>query len=343
MALRLAISWASLVPGTMGGSETYARALLDALSAEPDVDVTVLPPAGLPAGGPGRAVALLAGLALGARRGRGLGEFAVVHHPFTVPVLRPPGAQVVTLHDVAHHDVPEHFPAAERRFRALAYDAAARRAAAVVTPSEHAARRIRAVLGVDAEVVAHGIDHDRFRPVDGEAPPPGLPERFVVYPANLWPHKNHERLVQAMERVADDELVLVLTGRPDPERLAALRSPRVRHLGRVDDEDLPRILRAARAVVVPSLYEGFGAPVLEAMACGVPVACSNQGALPEVAGGAAVLFDPLDVDAIAAAVDRVAGDEAERSRLVDAGLAHAGGRTWTASARGHLAVFRRLG
>lgn len=341
--LRLAYSMASWAPGTMGGSETYATALLAALEARDDVEVTVLAPAGVPAGGPARAAGLLAGLATGGVRGRRLGAFDAVHHPFTVPVLRPRGPQVVMLHDVAHHDVPEHFGVAERRFRALAYDRAARRAAAVVTPSEHARRRIGEVLGVEAHVVPHGLDHERFRVADGEAPPEGLPERYVVYPANLWPHKNHERLVRALARTRDDGLHLVLTGRPDPLRVAGLVGPRVHHLGRVSDDELPRILRGARALVMPSLYEGFGAPVLEAMACGVPVACSDRGALPEVAGDAAVLFDPLDEAAITAAIDVVTTDEEARAARRARGLEHVRGRTWAACAEAHLAVFRRLG
>ena len=140
----------------------------------------------------------------------------------------------------------------------------------------------------------------------------GLPERFVVYPANLWPHKNHERLVEALARADDREVALVLTGQRLRTRRAAhgarrassasrerVRAPRATS----SREAVPALYRLAQAMVFPSLYEGFGAPPLEAMACGCPVAASPRGSLAEVCGGAALELEPESVESIAAAID----------------------------------------
>ena len=372
---RVAISLASLVPGTIGGSERYARQLLQALAAHPEAArVTVLvPPAaraaygrigdgalrvrglryGVAADGLPRALGLCAGLALSRPLARAVGPADVIHHPLTVPLLRPAAPAVITLHDVAHHEVPQLFGAAERAFRRIAYDAAARRAAAVVTPSTHSRDTIVAQLGVAPErvaVIPYGVEPDEFGPDDPgdddrRRAPFDLPPRYVLYPANLWPHKNHQRLIQAWARLADRELALVLTGRVD-QRLEPLLAEarrlgvgdRVRHLGHVDAGALPALYRGARAVVFPSLFEGFGFPVLEAMACGVPVAAAERASLPELCAGAAVLFDPEDVDAIAAATERAVED----GRLRAAGLRRAAELTWSAVADRHVELYRSV-
>lgn len=375
---RVDLSLASMAPGTMGGSERYAAELLRALAAlaPDDVALRLLLPAGaerwpdgdgvrldhvstgraVPGGGPPRLAALLAGLALGTRRGRALAPAPdLTHHLFTVPVLRTSPRAVVTLHDVAHHDAPAQFGAAERAFRRVAYDLPARRALAVTTPSAHARDRACDVLGLDPArvvVVPHGVDLERFRPATADEPrPPALPERYLLFPANLWPHKNHERLVRALVDVDDRELSLVLTGAADPARLQAIVAAassagvaaRVRHLGRVPDRELAALYRHAAAVIVPSLYEGYGLPALEALASGTPVAVADRGALPEVAGEAAVRFNPEDVAAITAAIDEVTrtGPRADARR--SAGLALAARRTWAAAARAHIDLYRRLG
>lgn len=200
-------------------------------------------------------------------------EVTVVHYPLTlgVPWADPP--TIVSLHDVQHQDLPEHFSAATRLARRVLYDAPARRATLVVTLSEHSKRRIVARLGIDpahVTVIPLAADHGRFRP----APDPRdeqlaaelrLPARFVFYPATLWPHKNHLRLFDAFARVADLELHLLLCGAPfgrleEIRAAAAARGvgARVRHLGFVADDALPAIYRRATALVFPSTYEGFG-------------------------------------------------------------------------------------
>ena len=117
---------------------------------------------------------------------------------------------------------------------------------------------------------------------------------------------------------------------------------RVRLLGPVAEADLPALYAAARVFVLPSQYEGFGLPVLEAMACGAAVACSNTSSLPEIAGDAALTFDPFDVDAIAAALRRLLSDEPLRAALVQAGYAQAARFSWAKTAAATLAVYRQV-
>ena len=271
---------------------------------------------------PARAAALAAGLAGRRLLARGLpAGLDVLHYPFTVPLPAALGASVLTLHDVQHHDLPNFFPRAERLLRRFSYDSAARRATLVVTPSEYARDRIVEVLGIAPERVVsihHGIDHERFRPEPSAPDQLDGPERpFVLYPANVWPHKNHERLLKAFEQLRDPDLELVLTGRTYG-RLPRLPD-RVRHLGYVDVDSMPALYRAARALVFPSLYEGFGGPPLEAMACGCPVASSKRASLREVVGDACLELEPDSIESISDAIGRVVSDERLRSGLTAEG------------------------
>jgi glycosyltransferase involved in cell wall biosynthesis len=375
--LHVGFSLLTLFPGRVGGSETNVRGLLGAFAAGHGPSrVTVLANrhvmAAYRGGGPvalhevrsyrpgDRAPTRLAAM-LTARAAPGVAArdvprgLDVVHHPVTVPIPRLPGVPTVTtVFDVQHHELPGLFGAAERRFRGWAYDAAARAADVVVTSSAHSRDGLVRFAGVDpgrVAVIALGIDHGRFRPsgpalaAEVEA---RLPRRFVVYPANLWPHKNHARLVEALGRASARDVGLVLTGQ-DYGRLDALRAAarragvadRVVHLGYLPAAEVPALYRRATAMVFPSRFEGFGSPPLEAMACGLPVAASRAGSLGEVVADAALAFDPLDAAAIADAIDRVAGDEGLRERLRDAGLRRAASFTWERAAREHVAAYER--
>lgn len=283
-------------------------------------------------------------------------DLDVLHHPVTVPIPRLPGVPTVTtVLDLQHHELPEYFSRAERVHRRWAYDGAARRADLVLTISDYSRRKLIEIAGLAPErvVTAHlGIDHDRFSPAPTTADATirerlGLPERFVVYPANLWPHKNHARLVDALA-AAPGDLHLLLTGQ-DYGRLGELErradaagvGDRVRHLGYLDRDDVPALYRTAAAMVFPSLYEGFGAPPVEAMACGCPVAASTRGSLAEVVADAALAFDPESVEEIGAAIARVADDRELRKRLRERGLTNAARFTWQATARAHVAAYER--
>ncbi len=345
----------TLVPGGMGGSETYARALTRELARYPDLDVSVLLPgtaagfseatrevalAGLGSDGSarGRIASLVRATRPGAVARRHVTRADVVHYPLTVPVPRRRRASptAVTVHDVQHHDLPELFTRAERAYRALAYDRAARQADVVITISEFCKRRLIDRLRLDPERVrvAHlGVDADTFSPYDGPRRP------FVLYPARAWPHKNHARLVRAVEMLRRDHpgLRLVLTG-GGRERLGPLPSW-VDHRGLVPTSELRDLYRGASCLAFPSLYEGFGLPPLEAMASGCPVAAADTGSVPEVCGDAAALFDPHDVGAIAAGLNRAI---VSRERLVPLGLARARQFTWQACADIHADIYREL-
>jgi glycosyltransferase involved in cell wall biosynthesis len=375
------MSLLTLVPGRMGGSESYVRSLLEQFGrGNGPKRVTVLTNRQVAAayadqvrgpvslhrisayrpgrGAPSRVVAMITAHAFPRRVAREVPPgLDLLHFPVTVPIPRTSLPQVVTLHDVQHHDLPGFFSPPERALRRLTYDAAARRASAVVTPSEYSARRIVDVLRIPSErvrTVHSGIDHERFRPEptdedEGQCARLGLRRPFVLYPANLWPHKNHKRLVQAFLRLREPNLELVLIGQTYGrlERITRIArrggaGDRLRHLGYVGGEAVPALYRAARAVVFPSLYEGFGGPPLEAMACGCPVAASMRASLAEMCGGACVSLEPESIESIAAAIERVVGDESLRAQLKEAGLERARQFSWEESARRHAEIYEQV-
>jgi glycosyltransferase involved in cell wall biosynthesis len=349
--VRVGLSLLTLSPGDQGGSETYARQLVGSLARVGTLEYVVFVPArakdaaeGLPTievkdppvakRGPFR----IAAMALQARRTKGVGDqltkLDAIHYPLTVPSPGVDAPTVVKLHDVQHRDLPEFFGPARRSFRRLAYDRAARSAQAVIVTSEFVRDRAREALGLNGDrihVVPHAIDHTVFRPGNEEREP------IVLYPARAWPHKNHARLFQAFASLRETrpQLRLLLTG-GGLERLDPLPEG-VENLGEVPASQLASIYRRAACLAYPSLYEGFGLPPLEAMACGCPVAASNAGAIPEVCGDAAVLFDPTDVEAIAAAMLEADG---RRDELREKGLARAAHYTWEETARRHEDVYR---
>ncbi len=279
----------------------------------------------------------------------------LVHYPLTVPVPATHKPTVLSLHDVQHHDLPSFFSPVQRLWRRHAYDDAARRATTVMTISEHSKSRISECLAIAPErieVAYLGVDSARFASPAAENEAIirefNLPDRFVVYPAALWPHKNHLRLIQALAMVGDPKVELVLTG-PVFGGLSLLLAEadrvgvrhRVRHLGFIAPEMVAPLLQRATALVFPSLYEGFGIPVIEAMAAGCPVAAAAIPTLVEVCGDAAVLFDPMDPEAIARAVEDVLTDVDLRQRISMAGDRRAACFTWRACAERHVAIYER--
>jgi glycosyltransferase involved in cell wall biosynthesis len=350
--VRVGLSLLTLVPGEVGGAETYARGLAAGLAAVGSEDYRAFVPPAAPGAGEGlpevlvdeyrqahslreRAMAMAtATLRPGPLRHRYDG-LDVVHYPLTiaVPTLSIPA--VVTVHDLQHLDLPHLFSRSERLFRRRAHEGSARRADAVVVPSQFVRRSVIERLGLSPELVhaiPHGIDHERFTPGDEPREP------FLLYPGRPWPHKNHPRLFEAFTLLRRErpDLGLVLTGgghesQPVPEGVTVA--------GLVGTDELVSLYRRAACLVFPSLYEGFGQPPLEAMACGCPVAASNAAAIPEAVGEAAALFDPGDAEDIAAVVLAVLESPA---RFVEAGLERAARFTWEATARRHEGVYRSI-
>ena len=316
--MRVGISLLTLAPGDLGGSETYARQLVRALPAVRRLDYTVFVPAHAKDAA-GSLPATEVGEAPLARRGpaRILGDGSLgvpvagcqeaswrrstsSTTPLTVPMPATKVPTVVTLHDVQHRDLPEFFGPARRSFRRVAYDRATR-VGLVGDRDQRVRARPRSWSCCELDpaavhVIPHGVNHTLFRPGDEEREP------FLLYPARPWPHKNHVRLFEAFAtlRKTRPQLRLVLTG-GGLERLGPLPDG-VERWGVVPAAELASLYRRAAVSVFPSLYEGFGLPPLEAMASGCPVAASNAAAIPEICGDAAVLFDPLDPESIAAGI-----------------------------------------
>jgi len=352
----IGLSLLTLVPGRSGaGAETFARGLCRAFSRYGTLEYRAFVPKIAPDAGeglasrvvtsypaafsiPGRVFAMLgAAIAPGEiRRQLEPEKLSAIHFPLSVmlPHVRTPPA-AVTIHDVLHEVYPHFFSRAEIAYRRLVYGGTVRRAKVILTSSRFSENALVERLGVPREkvrVVPLAVDLERF--AVGEDPR----EPFLFYPANRWRHKNHERLFEALRiiRRVRPETNLVLTGgghegRPVPEGVVVR--------GWVGVDELVRLYRTASALVFPSLHEGFGLPVLEAMACGCPVAASNVASLPEVCGDAARLFDPTSPEEIAAGVlDLLAGPR----EYVRRGLSRVESFTWKACVRAHDAVYGEL-
>jgi glycosyltransferase involved in cell wall biosynthesis len=177
-----------------------------------------------------------------------------------------------------------------------------------------------------------------------------LPKNFILYVGSNKPHKNLERLIEAWSQAAPTlpDVTLVIAGawlaqHPEPRQRAEVLGigDRIRWLGPVSGDTLPALYTAAMAFIFPSLYEGFGLPPLEAMACGTPVICSHTSSFPEVVGNAARLVDPLDVDAWSTAIESVALGAGQRRAMRTAGLAQAARFSWNATAQQTLTLYRQ--
>ena len=279
-----------------------------------------------------------------------------------IPLVGRTGKYVVTIYDVIPLILPETFTPRHRTIVRFALARIRREAERVIVPS-HATKRdvVRHVgLPEDRVVVTPGGCESRFRPVHSEgalrrvAARYGLPSRYVLAVGTLEPRKNLTALLEAFARLRrgralDPRLRVVLAGargwldEPIFRTVRALGLERAVHFpGFIDDDDLPAVYSGAALFVFPSLYEGFGLPPLEAMACGVPVVTSNVSSMPEVAGDAAVLVDPRDVDGLASAIARVLGDAALRASLRAAGIARARQFSWETTARRTLDAYAAL-
>ena len=291
--------------------------------------------------------------------GMGLGHPCDVYHatnnifPYRVPASR----RVLTIQDLTLLLFPEWHPADRLAMMVPALEPAVRGADHIITPSHATRNDLLKLLPADPErvsVIPDGVAPIFAPMADGEIAaqlaPLGLrPDTYLLFMGTIEPRKNLQRLLEALEMAAPEVGPLVLAGgrgwrdagiRRALGRLTA--AGRVRGLGYVADGLRPALLNGARAFVYPSLYEGFGLPPLEAMACGTPVVCSGVSSLPEVVGDAALLVDPEDVSALAAAMERIWRDHALRGELRRRGLARAREFTWDRTARLTLDVYRQV-
>jgi glycosyltransferase involved in cell wall biosynthesis len=259
---------------------------------------------------------------------------------------------VVMVRDLNYLNFGATFSFAQRGMRRLTVPLSLRLADKVVTISESAKREIVERFGLSERRVA--VVHNSFCPMtraaardaqDGE----GRGRPYVLAVGTLKLHKNYERLLDAFAGLRDRETELVIVGRDDGrasilrERIARLGiAERVRLLGFVEEEELAALYRRARMFVFPSLYEGFGMPLLEAMAHDVPVACSDLDVFREVAGDAAAYFDPTDVEAMSRAMETLLVDAARRDALVKAGAERVAAFSWEASARRMMGIYHEL-
>ncbi len=288
---------------------------------------------------------------------------AVLYPYWPSPPMRrrdaPPAA--VFVHDLAFRMTPGEVPWQQRAYFRTVLPPALRQAAAVLVPSEstrHDLLELYRVPGLDAkvEVIPEGLP-----PAVPAGPlPEGIQPGFILAVGTVEPRKNYPRLLAAFRQLRGRHgaLPFIIDGRPGvPQLVIAGRpgwaygdtlqriaaEPGVRYLGHVDESTLSGLYESASVLAFPSLYEGFGLPLLEAMAHGVPAVVGAAGALPELALGAAIAVKPDDVGAIAAGLERLLADESLRLKLGAEGRRLAATYTWDKAAERTLAVLRRIG
>jgi glycosyltransferase involved in cell wall biosynthesis len=264
----------------------------------------------------------------------------------------------LTVHDLIFHRYPQHHKRLNYWYLNAAMPLFSRRASAIIAVSQATKDDLVQLYGLDRAKIS--VVHEAAAPHFAPASPAqiasirtryGLPDRYVLHVGTIEPRKNLDRLLEAFQRLraAGEDVKLVIVGSKgwlfqsffqcleELDLGDAVRLP-----GYVPDVDLPAIYSGARLVAVPSLYEGFGLPVLEAMACGAPVVCSNSSSLPEVGGDAARYFEPTDVAAMVDAIQTVWRDGALRGQMRQDGLARAARFSWTRAAEETMAVYDQL-
>jgi glycosyltransferase involved in cell wall biosynthesis len=282
----------------------------------------------------------------------------VYHSPYYLMPYRPGVPAVLTAHDLIPLVYPRYYSPAQQLVFRCAHWLAVRSARRTVAVSSATRTDLVDRLGARADrvVVIPEAASSRFAlqpsaAIEAARDKYGLPDRYALYVGSNKPHKNLERLVRSWQYICANGQSggarLVIAGHWDPhfpqarelaERLNL--GEQIRFAGPIPEVDLPALYAGARLFVFPSLYEGFGLPVLEAMACGAPVVCSSASSLPEVVDGAAMTVDPLDEPGLAAAMARALGDDNLREEMRARGLAQAARFSWDRSARETLAVYR---
>ncbi len=278
----------------------------------------------------------------------------VYHSPYLLMPLFLPAPAVVTIHDFIPLRFPQESTLKARWLFRLALYPALRRAARVIAVSRSTAEDLRryAPSQLSKSIVCLEAAGEHFKPASDPAVAElkrrlSLPERYALYLGSNKPHKNLDRLIEAWQSLSLP-VPLILAGvripvYRVPAGVGAMTSEApVRILGECREQDLAVLYSGATLFVFPSLYEGFGLPVLEAMACGAPVACSDRSSLPEVAGQAAVYFDPTSPQNMAQVLQNVLTDEWRIDAMRSASLLRAATFSWRKAARETLSVYREL-
>ena len=327
----------------------YVRALISAFRESHDVNLLLYPKSRLRVIGPQLAAPL---------RMR-LDGAQLVHGPASaLPLLRFGLPGVVTIMDLAIYDHPEWFPSGQWFATGTVVPRSARAARIVICPSEATKRSAVRIFGLDpgrCRVIPLGVETDFALPVSPTVRAEvtaryALPDRYLLQVGTVQPRKNYVTTLRALKRIPIEQRITLLVvggfgwkydGVVQAVRELDLRDW-VRFVGYADMPDLPALYQLAQAVAFPSLDEGFGLPVLEAFAAGTPVVASNAGAIPEVAGDAALLSAPEDVEALAGNLLRLLTDGQLRERKVAAGRARAALYSWSATAAAHRAVYESV-
>lgn len=272
----------------------------------------------------------------------------------TLPFLFP-GKSVVTVHDLGYKYFPEAHPFKQRTYLDLTTRYSQSRASLILADSQATAHDLTQFYGTSPDkihVVYPGVDAkpllDSMQDIQTIRTKYGLPERYFVFIGTLQPRKNIPRIIQAFTRWQqqqnDSETALVLAGGKgwlfDETWLA--NTENVILTGYIDEADKSTLLNGAIALVFPTLYEGFGFPVIEAMHCGTPVITSTTSSLPELVGDAGIQVDPEDVNAIADAMAQLSQHEAVRQEMIQAGYTQAKQFTWDNAAQNTLTVFEKI-
>jgi glycosyltransferase involved in cell wall biosynthesis len=288
-----------------------------------------------------------------------LGPLDLFHGPdFVLPPLHPRTRAIVTVHDLSFLRYPDCFEPALLAYLNAAVPRAATRADWVLADSESTRRDAVELLGVLEEqtgVLYPGVE-SRFCPIEDQSTLDtvrakyGLPPAFVLSVGTVQPRKNYVRLVEALSKLDVEDVDLAIVGGKGWlyqelfDRIEELGlQARVHLTGYVEDADLPAIYNLAQVVAQPSLYEGFGIPIVEAMSCGIPVVAADNSSLPEAAGDAGLLVDAMDSDALANALSRALTDSRLRQTMTKRGLAQARRFTWQKAAETLHATYQQIG
>lgn len=347
MTLRVGVNLLPLHPGPAGGVKQHVLGLLDRLlELNSDTKYIYYINDQLSSVFPvhNSRIRLVVCTSHGEIEARGeYGEFDVLYAPLmSLGISKPSFPSVIMLVDLQHITYPQYFSEEQLTNRRLTWEWGAKVSQKVCTSTNYVANTINKTLGVERNRIIltppsipkvflmpsiKGVE-EKFNQLLGNR----LPEKFIFYPANTWPHKNHENLFRALKKNIDSgsEYSLVLTGWASNAHLSIKSTIKDLDLlssiywsGYIPDEWMPMMYNRADALIFPSLYEGFGIPLLEAMHTGCPIACSNVTSCPEICGDAALYFDPESIDQIADSIKEITESDETRSRLITSGFEQA--------------------